>query len=180
MATFAVCIDITQILVEWTLDWILIGVAINWLIDIGMQFGYWMWFRSKGVNFKGTVALVFFGIGFLELFPIADEFPLWTIDVLVVVLMTAAEDKLGLTGKQIVENPRTRRLLKRGIMRAVNRNVGGNPLLRGKLATKSGGGANEASSTRIGGATSNPERDAKIAAQKQNKNEKTNQENLRS
>ncbi len=180
MVVFAVSVDLSQIFIEWTLSWILIGFAINWLIDIGMQFGYWMWFRAKGVNFRGTIALIFFGLGFLELFPGLTEFPLWMIDVLAVILLTNMEDRLGMSGKQLVEDKRTGRILKRGIMRATNRGMQNRVALQEKVMSKSGNRwESESEHQKVGTSVpiANTERDAKIAAQRQKNPSKNDQNN---
>jgi hypothetical protein len=49
----------------------------------------------KGVSFTKTRAFVFFGLAILKLFPVIDAFPLWTLDVVAVCVMTMAEDKIG-------------------------------------------------------------------------------------
>lgn len=129
MVVFAVCVDMGQIFIEWTLDWILVGLALNWLIDLAMEFGYWLWFRSLGVKFKGMKAVIFIGLGFFKLFPGLDEFPLWTLDVVAVIFMTGLEDKLGMSTKQIMGDERTRKILKRGIMGKFRQTVTKNPML---------------------------------------------------
>jgi hypothetical protein len=88
---FAACFDLSQAFLEW----ILIGIVINPILDIGVGFLFHRIFKSKGVNFKGTIALVFFGLAFLEFVPVVAEFPLWTIDIIAVIIMTKAEDRLS-------------------------------------------------------------------------------------
>ena len=90
MVVFALCIDLAQVF----LDFILIGLILNPVIDIGVLFGFWMIFRMRGVSFTGTRAFVFFGLGLLNFFPGASEFALWTADVIAVIVMVAAEDRI--------------------------------------------------------------------------------------
>ena len=94
MGVFAVCIDLTQVF----FDVILIGVILNRLIDVFVLAGFWMAFKSQGVSFTKTRAFVFFGFALLEMFPGVDAFPLWTADVIAVMAMTTAEDKIEALG----------------------------------------------------------------------------------
>lgn len=174
VGTFALCVDLAQIF----LDIILIGIVVNRLIDILMFAGLWIAFRAQGVSFNKTRALVFFGLGFLEMFPGADAFPLWTVDVIAVAMLANMEDRLGIGGKSIVENPRTRAILKKGIMKATNRTVGRSALLRNTLNDQNQGKWDKQSRLGSGRPATNPTRDAKIAAQreqKQNANENEQQ-----
>jgi hypothetical protein len=44
--------------------------------------------------------------------------PLWTLDVVAVIILNNMSAKLGMTQSQIVNDPRTRKILNKGIMRA--------------------------------------------------------------
>ena len=60
---------------------------------ISLRFWFIFYFFVK-VNFTRTRALVYFGLAFLEFIPVVDEFPLWTIDIIAVLMMVAAEDRM--------------------------------------------------------------------------------------
>lgn len=172
LTIFALVIDLAQIL----LDAVVIGVVVNRIIDVFVTFGFWLVFRFMGVSFTKTRALIFFGLAFLEMFPGLDAFPLWTIDVVAVCVATMAEDKLGQTTEKLVSNPATRAMLKRGIMKGVNRVAANNPRLQERLNNASGGkwSTNEEKSVGSGKPDANPTRDAKIALQRQQKQSKQN------
>lgn len=68
-------------LIQIGLEWILIGVFVNWIIDlfVGMSFGLYLQLRGESMaNPKrlGGFALTFL----LELIPGIDELPLWGLD----------------------------------------------------------------------------------------------------
>ena len=170
---FALTTDLLQIL----LDAVVIGVVVNRVIDLLMTIIFWILFKMKGVSFTKTRAFVFFGLAFLEMFPGVDAFPLWTLDVVAVCFMVMAEDKLGQTGKQIMSNPATRAMLKKGIIKGVNRVAATSPKLQEKLSQASGGKwdfGTENSKLGSGKPDANPTRDAKIAAQREQKQNNAN------
>ncbi|MES2060076.1 MAG: hypothetical protein V4438_03535 [Patescibacteria group bacterium] len=127
--TFALAVDLLQIL----LDVVVIGAVVNRIIDIVVLILFWIAFKLKGVNFTKTRALIFFGLALIELIPGVDVFPLWTIDIIAVIFLVMAEDKLGQTGEALIKNPATRQILKRGIMRGVNKTIDSQPKLRGAI-----------------------------------------------
>ncbi len=70
----------------------LVDPFIDFLVLWGFAFVFYFFLK---INFTRTRALVYFGIGLLELcVPILDLLPFWTIDVIVVMLMVAAEDRI--------------------------------------------------------------------------------------
>lgn len=74
-------IDITQILIEWTLGWIGVGVFINWIIDLmtGMSLALYLQLRGQSVvNPKRLAGIV--GTFVAELIPVVDQLPLWGMD----------------------------------------------------------------------------------------------------
>ena len=74
-------IDITQIIIEWLLGWIGIGIFINWIIDLmtGMSLALYLQLRGQSmVNPKRLAGIV--GTFVAELIPIVDQLPLWGMD----------------------------------------------------------------------------------------------------
>ncbi len=74
-------VDISQILIEWLLGWIGIGIAINWFLDIfvGMSFALYLHLRGeKMTDPKRALGLI--GTFILEMIPVVDELPLWCLD----------------------------------------------------------------------------------------------------
>ena len=74
-ALFAV--DITQVLLEW----LIIGLAINWIIDIfvGMSFALYLHLRGQSLTSpKRLFSLIGTFVG--EMIPVVDELPLWGLD----------------------------------------------------------------------------------------------------
>ena len=85
------------------LEWIVIGFYINWLIDIGTWGLFFWWFKSKGVSFMNVQkALVFNGLALLEIIPAIDELPLWTLDILLMLAIVKAEDKMAKISQNMV------------------------------------------------------------------------------
>lgn len=116
MVFLAVVIDLAQII----LDFILIGLVVNRLIDILVLILYFVWFRANKVSFTKMRALIFFGLGFVEFLPALDAFPLWTIDIIAVIITVKMEDRLGINAETIISDPRLGRILKKGIIKGVN------------------------------------------------------------
>ena len=76
------------------LEWLVIGLFINWFIDICVWFLFLLWFKSKGVNLMNfKKGLIFNGLAFLEIIPVVGELPLWILDISVIVAMVKTEDK---------------------------------------------------------------------------------------
>ena len=70
-------IDLLQIILEW----LVIGLAINWIIDIfvGMSFALYLQLRGQSLaNPKRLFSLIGTFVG--ELIPAVDELPLWGLD----------------------------------------------------------------------------------------------------
>jgi hypothetical protein len=90
----AACFDIGQAIlsvVTFELSDIVDILVIDPLITVLFWFIFYFFLK---VNFTRTRALVFFGLAFLEFIPVVDEFPLWVIDVIAVIMMVAAEDRI--------------------------------------------------------------------------------------
>jgi len=122
---FAICVDLGQAILEW----ITLGISDVWdilIVDPMMLGLLWFVFWRLGVNFTKTRALVFVGIGLLEFIPVIKEFPLWTIDVLAVIAMTTAEDKLiskvgSSRASAMMKDPRRLRRMSRVMMNNMNK-----------------------------------------------------------
>ncbi|MES2224005.1 MAG: hypothetical protein V4469_03700 [Patescibacteria group bacterium] len=156
MVFLAFTIDLVQI----GLDAIVIGVVVNRLIDIAVGWLFYRWFKSNGVDFKKTRALIFFGLAFLEMLPGVDAFPLWIIDIIAVIVSVKIEDELGINTEAVLNNPRAQKLLKRGIIGGVTAVAKRSAAVRGIL-NKSGW----------------PQNNANINSGKQNSTEKRNIDN---
>ncbi len=74
-------IDLIQIGVEWFLDWLGVGVLINWGIDIVVGMSLPLYLKMRGVSFSDPKRLFGFITAFVgEFIPIVDELPLWCLD----------------------------------------------------------------------------------------------------
>ena len=83
--------DGLQILLEWAI----IGLFINWFIDICVWGLFFLWFKSEGVNLMNfKKGLVFNGLAFLEIIPVVGELPLWILDISIMIAMVKIEDKV--------------------------------------------------------------------------------------
>jgi hypothetical protein len=116
LVLFALFVDLIQI----GLDAVVLGAILNRIIDIGVLIILWAVFRAYKVDFKKTRALIFFGLAALEFFPVVDALPLWIIDVVAVIITVRIEDRLGMSTEQILNDPRKRKILQKGIGGAVN------------------------------------------------------------
>lgn len=114
--TFALCVDIGQAILEW----VTVGISDIWdifLIDPLVLGILWMYFYFVcKVNFTRTRAFVFFGLALLEFIPIVKQFPLWSADVIAVIIMTNMQDKFGGSGA-LLNNPQKLKMASRVIMR---------------------------------------------------------------
>lgn len=82
--------------VQAFLEWILIGFAVNWLVNILAWLTFFVWFKFKGVSFMNLKrAAIFNGGFFLELIPLVAELPLWTATIITMAIMVKLEDKIG-------------------------------------------------------------------------------------
>lgn len=165
----ALFIDIIQI----PLDLFIIGGVINRFIDIGMTIIYFRWFKAYGVDFKKTRALIFFGLAALEFIPVVDALPLWIIDVVAVIITVRMEDRLGMSTEDILNDPRKRRILQKGITKAVSVVANVNPEVKAALVAS--GWGQKQNTGRQNENTPDKVRQAKIAAQQANKSNAKNQ-----
>ena len=90
MLLVAGSMDGLQILLEWAV----IGLFINWFIDICVWGLFFLWFKSKGVNFNLKKGLIFNGLAFLEIIPVVGELPLWILDISAMIVIVKTEDKM--------------------------------------------------------------------------------------
>jgi len=92
MIVVALCYDGVQVFLEW----IVIGVAVNWILDIWAWLTFYVWFKMKNVSFANPKRALSLNGGFLlEFIPGLDELPCWTGAVIIMVLSVIAEDKLA-------------------------------------------------------------------------------------
>ncbi|KKT20194.1 MAG: hypothetical protein UW04_C0034G0002 [Parcubacteria group bacterium GW2011_GWB1_43_8] len=91
MLLVAGSMDGLQILLEWAV----IGLFINWFIDICVWGLFFLWFKSKGVNLMNLKkGLIFNGLAFLEIIPVVGELPLWILDIFMMIAIVKTEDKM--------------------------------------------------------------------------------------
>src|SRR3989344_1758286 len=138
--SFAVCVDIGQALIEW----MTFGISDIWdmfIVDPIILGGLWLFFYFIcKVNFTATRTLLFVGLGFLEFFPGVKQFPIWTADVVAVIMMTNWEDRFGKKALlKAFQSPTRQKKLRQGIMGAINRRTANNPRLQERLSRESGG-----------------------------------------
>ncbi len=78
------------------LDFILIGLAVNWILDIWAWLTFYIWFKIKGVGFANPKRAVSLNGGFIiELIPAVNALPVWTAAVIILVITVKTEDKLA-------------------------------------------------------------------------------------
>lgn len=132
LVTSAVMLDVTQAVLEW----VTAGISDIWdaaIVDPIILASYWLVFKLfLKVNFTRTRALVFFCLAFLEFIPIVKDFPLWSADIIAVIMMVAAEDRLG-GASRVLQDPKTMRRVGRGVMRGVNAVASRNPRMQARL-----------------------------------------------
>jgi hypothetical protein len=92
MLSVAVCLDILELL----LDFIVIGVVINPILDILAFLGFYIWLKIKGIDLIGTKsgakkAIAFFGTEMVDLIFAGGDLPLWTLDIGLVIFIQKGE-----------------------------------------------------------------------------------------
>jgi hypothetical protein len=97
MIIVALCVDAAQVI----LTALAIGAVLGPLITIVAWFGFWVWFLILGVSFvSNPKKLLTMGTaGLVEVIPIFDALPLFTVGIAATVFITMAEDKGGIIGK---------------------------------------------------------------------------------
>ena len=96
------CTTIFLDVAEFLLDLVIIGVALNVIIDFCVELGFYVWFKTRGMNMgSARKSITFLGGGLLELF-FDGTVPLWTLDVGLIIIFERVEeymakhaDKLG-------------------------------------------------------------------------------------
>ncbi len=74
-------IDIVQIIIEWSLSWLGVGVFINWIIDLMTGMGLALYLQLRGQSLASPKRLAgIIGTFVAELIPVVDELPLWGMD----------------------------------------------------------------------------------------------------
>ncbi len=86
------CTTIFLDVAEFLLDCIAIGVVLNIIIDFCVELGFYVWFKSRGLNMaQARKAITFLGGGVLELF-FDGAVPLWTLDIGLIIILERAEE----------------------------------------------------------------------------------------
>ncbi len=96
------CTTIALDVAEFLLDLVAIGFVLNIIIDFCVELGFYIWFKTRGMNMaQARKAITFLGGGVLELF-FDGTVPLWTLDISLIIILERAEefaaknaDKLG-------------------------------------------------------------------------------------
>jgi hypothetical protein len=82
--------------VQAFLDWILIGLVVNWILDIWAWLTFFIWFKLRGVSFANPKRAISLNGGFIaELIPAVNALPIWTAAVIIMVITVKTEDKLA-------------------------------------------------------------------------------------
>lgn len=88
-------------LLQFVLDWLIIGIAINWIISIFAWLTIFFWFQLKGISFMNPARLVtMLATALVDFIPgnawlIITGFP-WTVGVIVLLALSRVEDATGL------------------------------------------------------------------------------------
>ena len=94
-AIFMIVVALLYDAVQAFLDFILIGLAVNWILDIWAWLTFFIWFKLKGVSFANPKRAISLNGGFiLELIPAVNALPIWTAAVIILVITVKTEDKL--------------------------------------------------------------------------------------
>jgi len=95
-AIFMIVVALLYDAAQAFLDFILIGLAVNWILDIWAWLTFFIWFKLKGVSFANPKRAVSLNGGFiLELIPAVNVLPIWTAAVIILVITVKTEDKLA-------------------------------------------------------------------------------------
>lgn len=96
MLCVAVCIDSVQFALNFLL---IIGWIIIWMMNVLAWLTFYLWFKIKGVNFSNPKrGLSLFGGFLIELIPVINALPAWTMAVVLIAGSSRAEElaaKLG-------------------------------------------------------------------------------------
>ncbi|MEI6843280.1 MAG: hypothetical protein WCK48_02125 [bacterium] len=90
MVTVAIIFDVVQALIELIP---ILGQIISIFIDIAAFFTFYLWFKMNGMNFSDPKKAGIMGGGFLiELIPILNALPAWTLAVVLLIGTTKAKE----------------------------------------------------------------------------------------
>jgi hypothetical protein len=71
------------------------GWIVIWLMDVLIWLTYFLWFKIKGVGFSSKRALNLGGSFLIEMIPIIDALPGWTLAVILMIRSSWKEDALN-------------------------------------------------------------------------------------
>lgn len=92
MIITALAYDAAQVFLEW----ILVGFAVNWILNIWAWLTFYVWFKLKNVGFANLKRGLSLNGGFiLEFIPLLEELPMWTASVIYMIITVKVEDKLA-------------------------------------------------------------------------------------
>lgn len=112
MVAVAVFYDLVQFALTWLLGWIGLGFIVSWLMTIwaGLTFG--LWFTLKGASIMSGRRAAALGVGtIIEIIPILNFLPGWTVSVIISLSVTRAEDFLA--GSALPIAPLAKKIIKR-------------------------------------------------------------------
>lgn len=112
MIAVAVIYDLIQIALTWLLGWLGIGFIGSWLMTLwaGMTFG--LWFTLKGASIISGKRAASLGIGaIIEVIPLLNALPGWTVSVIISLSVTRAEDILA--GSSLPIAPIAKKVMRR-------------------------------------------------------------------
>lgn len=82
---------------QFVLDFFIVGVVVNRFIDIGVGMAKPLYLKTRGVSLDrkkiGGMVVTFI----LELFPVVDALPLWTLDGILDFVLDRADRKISET-----------------------------------------------------------------------------------
>lgn len=97
-AILIVSVAVLYDLVQVGLDYILVGWAVNWVIDIWAWLTFYLWFKLRGVTFGGNKLAILIVVPLIEV--IAGMLELntlswgWTFEAVAIILVVKGEDTL--------------------------------------------------------------------------------------
>lgn len=98
MLTLAGIVDLIQFAIGF-LDVIFIGTPINWLLIPFIWLTFYIWFKIKGVSFvKPKRGLLMGAAPLIEMIPLINMLPAWTLAVVLIVGSERAEELLQKAG----------------------------------------------------------------------------------
>lgn len=78
------------------LTFILIGVFVNWIITIWAYLTFFLWFSFLGIHFMKPANFTSLNGGLIvELIPLLNALPTWTLAVTIIIAKATAEDVLA-------------------------------------------------------------------------------------